>query len=605
MGSSQSRLRTSSSGAGTAVGAGHPAAGDRLGNSFRQELLAQRAMDDGASDGGAPIPYKDEMERAFGQDFTGVRAHYGRKALQGAGMRAGARGEDVVFDGASPSKEQVAHELVHVVQTRNGGSAAETSRPGDAAEREAVDAGKAVAKGEAVEVSGTATGAVQGNWFINSDSAIGDALNFRDNEAQLDAEEDLQDFMAKTYSLANFHPSTGRGLFDAAYDPAAGLLQIVLKVFLDFKSGDPADPQWVMGSSGAAHPMAGFAWTPQEIQAWRTSALSTVQEAWSDQYSFHSTRPFWEALPTVKLAVSVQEVLDSAAAHYVLSVQKWPEDVMTDGIVTPRASDEQSTGMLHESETVGNDAGSLDVDQNLIETSTRHAYEEAENANPGAVFFESSEGTVDASGGQALRGLGQVLGKAEMPPFPVTLTGHSSTDGSAEENERLAGLRAMAVGSTLVEGGAKKQPRVTNEGERDAEATWYWRRVDISVDPLDTSQMTVCHEFGHMLGLGDEYPAADDAPGKRPRTVGTTVAHSDLAQQLIPGQEAVVAHHDDSIMSVGNEIRPHHYVAFLDALGTMTGTTGEWAIGAGGALRARKPGAPDLTPPAGGTTASA
>lgn len=211
MGSSQSRLRTSPSDAGAAASTGHASFSDRLGNAFRRQLLAQRAMDDGASDGGAPIPFKDEMERAFGQDFTGVRAHYGRKTLRPAGMRAGARGDDVVFDGANPSKEQVAHELAHVVQTRNGEAGTATSRPGDAAEREAVDAGKAVARGEAVEVSGAATGAVQGDWFTDSDSAIGDALNSRDNEAQLDAEEDLRDFMAETYSLSNFHPSTGRG----------------------------------------------------------------------------------------------------------------------------------------------------------------------------------------------------------------------------------------------------------------------------------------------------------------------------------------------------------------------------------------------------------
>ena len=312
MGRSQTRRLTSPSSPGAAAGAGHASAEDRLGNFFRREMLAQRAMDDGTSDGGAPIPYKAEMERAFGQDFTGVRAHHGPKVLQGAGMRAGARGEDVVFDAANPSKEQVAHEVAHVVQTRNGEAAAETSRAGDTAEREAVDAGKAVAQGEAVEVSAAATGAVQGDWFTHPDSAIGDALNSRDNEAQLDAEEDLQDFMAESYSLANFHPSTGRGLFDAAYDPAGGLLKIVLKVFLDFKSGDPADQEWVKGSSGSAHPIAGFAWTPQEIQTWRTGALSTVQEAWSDQYSFHSTRAFWEALPTVKVAVRRAEHGDIA-----------------------------------------------------------------------------------------------------------------------------------------------------------------------------------------------------------------------------------------------------------------------------------------------------
>jgi hypothetical protein len=59
------------------------------------------------------------------------------------------------------------------------------------------------------------------------------------------------------------------------------------------------------------------------------------------------------------------------------------------------------------------------------------------------------------------------------------------------------------------------------------------------------------------------------------------VDHSDLAETLIPGQKAIVAHHNENIMSNGEEIRPHHYVAFLEALGMMTSTTGKWDVGPG------------------------
>jgi hypothetical protein len=79
-----------------------------------------------------------------------------------------------------------------------------------------------------------------------------------------------------------------------------------------------------------------------------------------------------------------------------------------------------------------------------------------------------------------------------------------------------------------------------------------------------------------MFGLGDEYPNAGAG-----RPVGTPVAHSALAQALIPGQQPIVATDSDNIMSGGETIRPHHYVTFLEVLGTMTGTTGQWAIGPG------------------------
>jgi len=64
------------------------------------------------------LPYRGEMESAFGQDFSGVEAHQTtREALGGAGGMA--QGETVAFAG-TPSKHTVAHELAHVVQHRQG-----------------------------------------------------------------------------------------------------------------------------------------------------------------------------------------------------------------------------------------------------------------------------------------------------------------------------------------------------------------------------------------------------------------------------------------------------------------------------------------------------
>ena len=79
-----------------------------------------------------------------------------------------------------------------------------------------------------------------------------------------------------------------------------------------------------------------------------------------------------------------------------------------------------------------------------------------------------------------------------------------------------------------------------------------------------------------MLGLGDEYPNTGSG-----RPVGTPVAHSALAEKLIPGQQPIVATDSDNIMAAGQTIRPHHYITFLEVLGTMTGSTGQWTIGPG------------------------
>lgn len=106
-----------------------------------------------ASGSPASLPFKSEMEEAFGEDFSSVQAYTGQaRALEGLGAEAAALGDQVVFAEANPSKEVVAHELTHVVQARKGGSgvhpaAAGVSSPRDSSEREASEVGKRVAGG--------------------------------------------------------------------------------------------------------------------------------------------------------------------------------------------------------------------------------------------------------------------------------------------------------------------------------------------------------------------------------------------------------------------------------------------------------------------------
>ena len=149
--------------------------------------------------------------------------------------------------------------------------------------------------------------------------------------------------------------------------------------------------------------------------------------------------------------------------------------------------------------------------------------------------------------------------------------------------------RARNVSNEIVKGGAKTTPTSVPKGEEGATEDPVWRRVDIQVKDFTSQQTTVKHEFGHILGLGDEYPTKDAVPATS-RPVGTPVAHSALAQNLIPGQQPILAHHDESIMSNGEQVRPYHYVTFLEALGNMTGTTGTWDIKPGPGVGAKGPG---------------
>jgi len=131
------------------------------------ESSAQDAFAHATAGGASQVPYRAEMERSFGLDFSGVQAHLGGGAgpgLDALGAHAAAQGEVVAFASPSPDRELVAHELAHVAQHRNGGGGVQgkggLSDPGDAAEVEADDVAHRVVAGERVQVGQTASGVI-------------------------------------------------------------------------------------------------------------------------------------------------------------------------------------------------------------------------------------------------------------------------------------------------------------------------------------------------------------------------------------------------------------------------------------------------------------
>jgi hypothetical protein len=132
---------------------GDPAALER--EAVAVEVATQEApFDEAASGTPVEVPHRAQMERFYGADFGGVRAHLGRPAeMASLGARAATRGEEIVFAEADPAAGLVAHELAHVVQQRNAGARDVTSgvvsQPSDTAEREAHAAAESFVEGAA------------------------------------------------------------------------------------------------------------------------------------------------------------------------------------------------------------------------------------------------------------------------------------------------------------------------------------------------------------------------------------------------------------------------------------------------------------------------
>lgn len=110
------------------------------------------------------LPFRQEMESAFGRDFSRVETHLGTPQAQ-AGLsaleaRAAARGNAVAFRDSAPTRHVVAHELAHVAQQSPGRTGPEEDRvlPGADAERRADAAADAVSSNRPVPGVGSVAG---------------------------------------------------------------------------------------------------------------------------------------------------------------------------------------------------------------------------------------------------------------------------------------------------------------------------------------------------------------------------------------------------------------------------------------------------------------
>jgi len=397
--------------------------------------------------------------------------------------------------------------------------------------------------------------------------------------------------MEMSYVFKDVKPTTGGGLFDMSYEPTTGDMLVTVRVAFDFVDGDPADAAWISAVGGADAVAAKgwtadrFTWTDDERESWSSTAIAEIQGLWSERYVFFSSKPGWEALPpvNVRVVVAPSPVTGAAKAQWVVAVNKWPDDAgMTESMTWPEARGDQNPGRLHESSDDDDGTWAPDTTTRSRTTSTRQRYGQVDTDNPKTIRFPQGGAAVSAADATALRTFGTTLGAPDIPPFPTTVTGHSSAEGGEEVNRGLSERRAHAVADEIRTGNPHTPPEEKAEGETgSAPDDPEWRVARITVGGFDAERSTVVHEFGHMLGLDDEYPTGDPAtPGGPPtsRPVGARPDHSALAERLIPGQQPLLAHHDESIMSNGDEVRPYHYVTFLEALGTITGTTGAWGV---------------------------
>jgi len=370
------------------------------------------------------------------------------------------------------------------------------------------------------------------------------------NQKVLKAKADLKTFLGTTYKQLNFKKGIN-GNFDATYNPSAKRLEIQVRVAFNF----------VDDLAGAAK------WTKTTKQAYTQKFMTQVRNAWTGQYQFQNIaepKLVWKRLNPISVKVAAKE--DTAAPHFTATVHK-----------------KQVVDAVHGA-TADFSAGSTTPNKNPFPNTGPAELAALQAKTPTPVLFAAGTAAIGGADAPKLQFLGTYLHAVRQPKFQLTVTGHVAPDpaavtpaqvtAAAKAANTLSRQRANAVRDAIRAAGGNAHHKLTvvAKGNTAGVAAPAGDKVDIAsaVDPSYVNQQPVLpHEFGHMLGLGDEYVSGA-------KKVGDPATHHGLAKTAL-GQDmadsfATLSVDSEGIMQGGKDVRPVHYVTLWSALGAAAAT---------------------------------
>jgi hypothetical protein len=382
----------------------------------------------------------------------------------------------------------------------------------------------------------------------------------------------------------DYAPSTNRGGFGVAYVPQVGFgaLNIHLRGAVTFKPGirlislagrhfamavspAPAVAQAVSAINAlpnADRPAAAapWQWAGAEENDFISRFQAIVEGSWQRKFDFRCTRQFWGDLgAAVNVIVNIHRGDKTDADHMSLTSYKVPPGGGggTVGVVRSRAG--------------------RDPNDNEMVLNSNDVLPRTDISLRRTVSFDPNADTIAAAGQGVVNdfatrfqtgGTGPICGTCgeeirELASTPINL----HVQGYGADPEVAARRRFDAAVAALVAAGmadAATRARFHYDGEGDR-----MRLVVGSGEP----QVVAAHEAGHMFGLADEYTAPFTST-----SAGTLGNQSDPGLGQAQGLPAAVDENTDSMMSVGNMVKPQHYATFLEALKHISTIT-EWELG--------------------------
>jgi len=351
----------------------------------------------------------------------------------------------------------------------------------------------------------------------------------------LKAKKDYKTFIGSTYNYPNFTKGLN-GKFDVVYNPGGKLVDINVKVKFKFHSDDAAKGKW----------------TKKDETAYRTSFNQRIASQWSKRYTVSQIREpkaIWSKLGPATIQVNVVEV--KANQHFLIDVHKRNSGAneganVHNGTTTLFAEDENP----HEAFNPSTAEGEL---------------KRVNAINPSPVYFGSWSTKLPSAYNGKLTSLGTYIKRIGEPKFNITVTGHSSIWGNAADNMKRSQQRADAVANKIKAVGLGPHKLTTAAmGEKGGGWLPRWRKavIKFGIDPAwRNKQDTQTHEFGHMLGLGDEYRS-----DTRKKATHYDLVVKAFGKQYAQQTSTRTAPDASSLMDGGSDVRVQHYVTLWSAL---------------------------------------
>ncbi len=420
------------------------------------------------------------------------------------------------------------------------------------------------------------------------------------------------------YTLTNHVPSTSIGKFDAEYDPITDELKIIVKLSFDFVDlGDDYASVTVPSKPVDANYLK-KKWDATAKQPWIAAFQHQIDQIWNGKFTMQCIRPGWADVRAVPV-MEVREV-PLGQQHFKVKVDKaalvndqGQEKMRTQGgssfvdsvgstaqlrefDLVDKISDPAVHEYLHAGEKSGNITPAYKLDRERLDNMLRQFSELAFQGN-----------STNLANPRLLMNLIDAIKRTEIPSklshlHPIILEKNLAPAPYERPNWRLAALRAQQIEHQLQQAGIRNPIQVKLGSQNFNGLIVKIGTPDPAIENTyvqNWQRISAAHEFGHMIGLVDEYnPAASTdmvkkmisdgtlppgTPGNHLSSAGQSKSSGQGAKQSAyaklldeTNQTAPDFTYDKgipmttSLMTGGYEVMAQHFVTFWEALTTMT-----------------------------------